>query len=256
MSGFLNISREECLNVYPTIIENAEMHFRVSQILAKSSEFGVAISHLVLGSEELVKAVIIFCDGIGFEIRKIKGAKLFFGDHQTRHLISFILNYADIFIPLITAQLLIASKMNNFIESNINLDDEEYNLAMDKKFGNLYKLDEADLFKKMERLQFWTKADEFKMRGFYVDYNQKLSIPSQLSEFDFNIAMDAFLNFKKTCFNLIEYWDKIPESQRNIVLKSGKNRIDTLMKQFFEKIDLLKKNQKSNRMLVRNEHPI
>ena len=86
--NFLNISPEKCLNSYTELLENSDRHFYIATLIADKDEFGMAISHLILGSEELVKAIIIYLDGFGLNIRTIKGVNVLFNHHKPRHYIS------------------------------------------------------------------------------------------------------------------------------------------------------------------------
>lgn len=60
--SFLEISKQECLNNYQKLIDNSVRHFKVAEIIFNNEEYGIAISHLILGTEELVKAFILYLE--------------------------------------------------------------------------------------------------------------------------------------------------------------------------------------------------
>ena len=55
--------------------------------IAAIEEYGSAISHLVLGAEELLKGVVLLMDYKGFHLRKVKGISRIFFQHRARHAV-------------------------------------------------------------------------------------------------------------------------------------------------------------------------
>ncbi len=68
---FFNIDRKECGLAYLETIRNANKHIEIAESLQTSREYGVAISHLIIGSEEVVKALILYMDSVGFNFRQV-----------------------------------------------------------------------------------------------------------------------------------------------------------------------------------------
>jgi len=60
---FYTINPKQCLASYPTVLDNGARQFRIANILADQEEYGSAVSHLVLGAEELLKATALFMAG-------------------------------------------------------------------------------------------------------------------------------------------------------------------------------------------------
>src|SRR5579859_8076673 len=60
-------------------------------MLAKSEDYGGAVSLLIISIEELIKSIILFMDGKGFEFRNVKGINTFFRNHQIRYIIAFVM---------------------------------------------------------------------------------------------------------------------------------------------------------------------
>lgn len=85
--GFLNISLEECGKVYPIIQKNAETHFHSAKILANEKKYANAVAHLILGSEELLKSLVLFLESKAFDLRNVEGYKKLFSNHRARHSI-------------------------------------------------------------------------------------------------------------------------------------------------------------------------
>jgi hypothetical protein len=94
--NFFDMPKDKCLNSFPELIENSDRHFKVAGLLSSENEYGIAISHLILGTEELVKGLIIFLDGEGLQIRKVKGIKIFFYRDPVRHFFAEFFTFFSI----------------------------------------------------------------------------------------------------------------------------------------------------------------
>ena len=95
---FFNIDRKECRLASKETILNANKHIEVADKLQISSEYGLAISHLIIGSEEIVKALILHMDSVGFNFRQVKGLQSIFDNHKLRYFISFIMFSLSVFL--------------------------------------------------------------------------------------------------------------------------------------------------------------
>ncbi|NOT91646.1 AbiV family abortive infection protein [Ferruginibacter sp.] len=138
---FLNISRKECLIVYNDILENSDRRWESGMVLAKNGDFGLGISASIISIEELIKAIIVFLDGNGFDFRKSKGIDSFFRNHEIRYVIAYF-----IFIISLAGDELkkIIKKMNDNPEHVNNLikgmrDDK--NFILDKYKFYFFKKD-------------------------------------------------------------------------------------------------------------------
>jgi len=86
---FVTISKNECLTVYRNVLEHSDQKWESGKQLAKINDFGGATSMAIISVEELVKSLIIFLDGKGFEFRSIKGISTLFDNHQIRYLLAY-----------------------------------------------------------------------------------------------------------------------------------------------------------------------
>lgn len=225
--NFLNLSRKECLDYYQIIINNSDRHFFVSERIAEDKQYGIAISHLILGTEELVKALIIYLDGEGLEIRKIKGIQKFFKDHTIRHIFSGIFNLMSKFLKPIME---IASRIKELIHNSearksmteletsvINYDELRVQ-TLAKEWGENIAKQYADKFEYY--YDFWTNAETYKQKGFYVDYDNEILTPEQLTEANYIQAKEITNSFRNECKILINYVQNLQERDKKIFSKT------------------------------------
>ncbi len=162
--GFLNINANECGIAFPVAKQNAETHFRCSQILSEAKEYANAIAHLILGSEELIKALVLFLESKGFDLRKVQGYKKLFHDHKVRH--SMIKEFYSVIM---------------FLKSLVHIENK-------KRHENsmLYYIKAATnviwgVIASIENYEWWNKADGLKQSCFYVDYDAGIVTPSSIT---------------------------------------------------------------------------
>jgi AbiV family abortive infection protein len=198
--NFVTISRRECTECVSYIEKNAEEHYEIGKLLSAKGYNGSALSHLILSSEEKVKAFIIALAGVGVPIRSAKGIKLFFTDHKPRHSFSAI---AGIMIPFLTI-------IKGFIES---VKQDVSNLdKSSSKLEELSKMEKEESFRHMNAFlsdndyptiekiiaytDFWSSADLEKQKGFYVDYRDSLHTPQgiTLTQYAFVLECVDFIN--------------------------------------------------------------
>jgi AbiV family abortive infection protein len=224
--NFLDISRQECMNSYNEIVDNSDRHFNVAELISQKEEYGIAISHLILGTEELVKALIIFLDGEGLHIRKVKGVRLFFYRHIIRH------SFADIFLVISTVLNLLmpfVNRLKNLIHNeNMRESMTEFEAAIltnNKDKVNEISIDWIDknikqYVDKFELINaFWTKAEMYKQRGFYVDFNEQLVTPKHMSKVDYIQAFEITKSFCVNCKNIMTFLRLLPNRDKEIIVK-------------------------------------
>lgn len=184
---FITISRRECLLVYNKLLINARNHFQASELLANNKLYGVAVSHRILASEELVKGLILFFDGIGLNIRQVSGVKKFFSDHQIRHVLACGISATAI-----------------YLRHKIKKGQENTQL---------------DTAKMAQQIQFWIGADDFKMEGFYVDYEDKVLTPQDVREIDYKNVFSITEDFKNDCDFIINYLESLSKTEIEVLLE-------------------------------------
>lgn len=228
--NFINISRQECLQCYSELLVNSERHFKAAEQLADTEEYGIAISLRVLGSEELVKALIIYLDGSGLRIRQVNGVKKFFTDHKTRHFISSIFMIMTSIIKPMFEMIERLKELLHVPEARTNMNEfENALLSSDKEKANQISKDwgetkgKAIADRMSEQLDFWVAADEYKMKGFYVDYRDTLISPGQLTKAEYKFALDTTDFFKQECLRLINYVKNLSNNDREQLIKTINN---------------------------------
>ena len=224
--NFLDISRQECLNSYIEIVDNSDRHFNVAELISQKEEYGIAISHLILGTEELVKALIIFLDGEGLQIREVKGVRHFFYRHTIRH------SFADIFLIISTVLNLvmpILKRLKDLIHNeNMRESMTEFEAAILTNYKD--KLDEIsndwidkNIKQYVDRLElineFWTNAEIYKQRGFYVDFNEQLVTPKHMSKDDYIQAFEITNSFCVNCKNIMTFLRLLPNRDKKFIVK-------------------------------------
>lgn len=111
---FLELSADKCLETFPIMFQNADNHFHSAKILAENKLYGNAVAHLVLSTEERIKGLIIFLDGLGCNIRQVPGIINYFERHQKRlNLACFIIIFNDKLTSIISIQIEMMQKFPN-----------------------------------------------------------------------------------------------------------------------------------------------
>lgn len=182
-------------NDYNKIFENEVQHFEVAKLLAQKNLYGFAISHLILGLEELIKYQVIMTKSVNdFSFDDVidpKKRKSVFKDHLTKHELikefqeSISENFANKFFNTI---LLKASGQDvNDVHSEVNKNRFKVWGAFFAIAGsdmNIPELEKADFFS-------WLKeANNTKNKGLYVNWeNNKIETPIEITEEEFNKAL-------------------------------------------------------------------
>jgi hypothetical protein len=180
-STFFNVHRENLLHYYPEIVANSKSQFDGADSLAADGKYGMGISHLLISTEEMIKALVVVMDAQGFDFRKVKGMDIFFKNHEVRFFISFLT-----FI------------LTLFADDGIKiLKEMKDNPGKTKELANLLK-NKSEIMKKMQtyllrklvtikkELVWFSKAEAFRQNGFYVDAKGNLISPLLFTEDDYN----------------------------------------------------------------------
>lgn len=190
--NFLTISAKDCQTEYKAVIANSDRKLKSAEILAKEQDYGSAVSLLIVSNEELIKALILFLDGQGFELRKVKGIKSLFNNHRLRYLLAMVFSILAIFGEDMKNMLLkvrenpqiLHDMMNNKAETGRKLQ-----LYMIEKIGQI-----------QEEIAFFSQVDKMRQTGLYSDKpgNQQIT---ETDYFQFHSKVDKL---KKVITYLIE----------------------------------------------------
>jgi AbiV family abortive infection protein len=273
--SFADLTQEECATVYPELLDNSDRHYKVARLLTENGnqEYGVAVSHLVLSSEELVKAMVIYVDSMGFNMRKVKGMDELFFKHEPRHFVSSIFAvYYQIFYPILSNSPSI-KKIFHLLKIDWNDDKYKYilNLNETEKLAEVIKIineaypDIEDADKKKESFdiklgkdiksiedemvsyRFWLMADTYKIRGFYVDYKDYLLTPKLIDEEEYKMALSSTDYLKEKCLSIISLVDNLPVTGRTVLVRILKHVIKKDYIVFFQKaLNMIKETKKKH----------
>jgi AbiV family abortive infection protein len=165
--SFLEISPNECLDVYPEVQANAAQLFEGGKLLEVAGYYGQAISHLILGTEEYIKSLCLFLEGKGFQLRKIKDIKRIFNNHAARH--SIIRDSYSVWMVFKHLYSL------NRKSTGRQIFQKSLHAAL-------------TIFSAIRNYEWWAQADKLKNKGLYVDYTDGLLLPSSLTKKDYDLA--------------------------------------------------------------------
>ena len=178
------------------IYENGLSHLTSAEILADNNEFGFAISHLVLGIEELIKYQVIsahydnhtlFTDS---EINPNKSQSIF-KYHQTKHklLEEFIEAGSNKFAQTFNEYVLHLATGKDLNTEHLKIQENRF-----KEIGNIINgaFSETNFTEELRMTFFtWLKdANNNKNNGFYVDFRNNLwKSPKDFLKEDYEIAL-------------------------------------------------------------------
>lgn len=248
---FLQLSQKECSNLYKSIIDNSERHFKIAKILSKHQEYGAAVSHLVLGAEEMVKALVVYYDGLGLRIRSVKGIKGFFQSHKPRHL------FSSMFVMMTYSLKSTMQLFQSYKQIKIDTDCSGNKLNAIEMAMMTNEFDIAETVKAFwenegknyldrigRELDFWEDADNYKMKGFYVDYNGVLETPEDISRDEYQIALKTTNYFRNECMNIINATKDLEQKEREqLITEFNKKEFYNLIEQMIRgtKVDVIEK---------------
>jgi len=245
---FLTISKNECLTVYKDIYENSNKKWFAGKKLAEIGEYGGATSMAIISIEELIKALVVFFDGMGFKFRGVKGMDAIFNHHQIRYFLSYAMFVMGIF----------GDELLNFINKI------QQNPKIIKKLNDGLKNDE-DFFEKnlkfyvyrklvliKEEFNWFSKVDVFRQDGFYCDYEEQLKNPIKITDIEYYGVIQRLERVRKIGFEIIDSFNEQDEmtvktlnylkqnfNQKNYYEKIG-NSLTTLKKTRQNPFDFIK----------------
>lgn len=169
--NFINLPKEGCLKIYPVVKANAERHFKVARVLSEVSEYPSAVAHLILGTEELIKALALLLEGKEFNFSTMTDYKKVFYNHSARHSI-----LKEFFSVWLFCKTIIDLKKKRNGEHSIL-----YALRVGASIlgGGL---------EGVRNYEWWSAADKLKQNGFYVDYVNGVISPDVIGEAAYNKA--------------------------------------------------------------------
>lgn len=152
---FNNLTKKELYEGFLHCRKSAEEHRLCARLMAGKEIYGIANSHLILGSEEAVKAILIIFKLTGMPLN-VSSIEPFFKDHLTKHKqgLNMMLEVARAGeLPNLT---ILASRFVKLVEKKATMNDTMKNLI-----PLLRPLNNID--------QWWLTANGKKNNGFMSD---------------------------------------------------------------------------------------
>lgn len=195
--SFKNFSSQDYIEGACLTLENAKRHIQTSKLLVESDIFGIAVSHLILGAEEYIKAFILLClNGDSSFINDNEKLQLF-RNHKFKH------EHVTLFLKSISD-----SETSNFEQKFLDSFMKNEPLPMYSVDGhyinNVFKLVSLD-DNSLLRLEIWLKeANDLKNNGFYVGVNENWTTPANFSKEDYNKGYECISILEKAISPLFE----------------------------------------------------
>lgn len=225
----MTISAEECLTVYKQILINADAKWNTANKLAEIGDYGSAVSHIIISIEELMKALLIYFDGKGFQFRRVKGMNTFFKNHQIRYVIAYTLFVMAIFGDELKKFLLkLRENPEDMLRLSKEIKDEDY---FEKKL-KIPLLKKLSLLKK--EFNWFSDVDLSRQSGFYMDYKEDLKSPLDITSQDYIKFKKNMAKVRKVAKELIDVFEQnAPETELQLInLKK-----DFRQKDYYSKIE-------------------
>jgi hypothetical protein len=162
----------------------------------------------------MIKAIVVFLDGKGFEFRNVKGMDIIFNHHQVRYLIA----YGMLVMNLFGDELI---KIFSKIKENPNMAIKFFEEMKkdDNFFENKMKF---YLFRKLvlirKEFDWFSMLDIMRQDGFYCDYEDQLKNPIKISQdnyFKVIQRLEKVKNFGTILITSFNAQDDLIEEQIN-----------------------------------------
>lgn len=215
------INQSECLLIYQSIMHNAKNHLVIAELLASNEQYGSAITHSILGAEEMTKCLVIFLNGTKINLQAVKGYKGIIQSHLPRHtLANMIAMMAFIAEPMVV--------LLNHLKSDSSNTEKYIKDVLDSFDPQLKKIEEA--------MDFWFAADKLKNKGLYVDFRNQIMKPQDLTKVEFESIIKACLKHINLCDTIIEIVKTAsPEILAEYQKQSNTEEFRKLISPFFQK---------------------
>ncbi|KAA5826252.1 AbiV family abortive infection protein [Algibacter amylolyticus] len=197
MRKFINLSAIESRGLDIVIYNNARQLRKDAILLAETNKsYSSATSLLILSSEEVIKATLVFLHSQGYKVYLIKGAKRFFSDHKIRHEVAQLVEVGSSLMETIT--IWEEQREKPLFKTKVKWLDWGLN-GLNDLVKSVQPL--VDSGKRIEKLQ---EFNDLKNQGLYVNYKDKLLTPQ------FQIDADEYTTVK----NIVERTFKFYKSLR------------------------------------------
>lgn len=212
-----SLSPTEYKDVYPVVEANAQRHFRCADILSSNGEYPNSVAHLILGTEELIKAFVCLLLSKGLSLKGQSWFEKMFTDHKTRH--DLIKDFFSLYLTLnYSADKIKVNGLISFLGSAI------MNFMM--AYGNY---------------NWWNNADELKKCAFYVDYENGIVDPSDIDDYAYSGAKSYVGQFDRDITGLMRKLEIMTKIEFTDWERINFKEIDRLRKEAYS---ITKKNKR------------
>lgn len=215
--SFTQMSIASCAKAYKLALKNAESHADSAKRIARGKNYGHAVSHLVLSTEESVKALLFYGQSFGLSIKQIPGIQIFFTDHIIRHRFATI--YHSMSMIMKPAVSLFTKMHSELHEPGLKIPRTKIEKAIESK-------DQTRLMAAFnsfpEMLDWWDEADSQKNRGLYVDYATEVQTPAHVTINEFRLADRITKEFRADISGLIAGMEQMSPEEKKFLLEMSR----------------------------------
>lgn len=180
--NFKNFSGADYIEGACLTLENAKKHIKTSELLKNEEIYGIAISHLILGAEEYIKAFVLLCLSGVDDFLNEKEKQALFKNHKFKHK-----NIEELLKSMTNEAA--EEFENGFFERFINNQEPISKYSVDgfhiNKTFQLVSFTEKELDKILSLLD---KANDLKNNGFYINLNNNWESPNRFNVEDYKNA--------------------------------------------------------------------
>lgn len=182
---FKNFSGQDYIDGACLTLENAKKHVEASKSLVESDNIGIAISHLILGAEEFIKAFILLClSGDSHFINDDEKIELFW-NHRFKH------KHISLFLNAISDSEA-ANFEQKFFDRFIKNEPQPSIYSVDGHYINsVFKLVSLDSELHLRLDKWLTEANNQKNNGFYVGVTDNWNTPATFNKVDYDKAFEC-----------------------------------------------------------------
>ncbi|WP_157503211.1 AbiV family abortive infection protein [Mangrovimonas xylaniphaga] len=177
MNSFFNLSAKQSIGLDKPIYNNAlRLRKDANLIAGKNQSFSTATSLLILSSEEVIKAILVFLHSQGYKVYRLQDSKKFFRDHKIRHQLSQLIETGygllESSMKLKESPKAIANTKIRWLNSAIN--------ELGRIAGALEPFVQTS-----ERIEKLNGFNDSKNNGLYVGFKNGLMVPSEMITKDY-----------------------------------------------------------------------
>lgn len=181
-TSFENFDGADYVDGASLTFDNAKKHIQTSELLKREEIYGIAISHLILGAEEYIKAFVLLClSGVDDFLSDREKLDLF-KNHKFKHK-----NIEELLKSMTNEA--VNEFESGFFDRLINNQEPLSKFSVDgyhiNKIFQLVSFSEKELNKILSWLD---KANDLKNNGFYINLNNNWESPDRFSIEDYENA--------------------------------------------------------------------